>query len=92
MNYKLIRRNSAEYPAMLKYIKDPPKQLYCMGDTRLLNEPCFAIIGSRSCTEKGEKLAERMAMELCEYNLCIVSGMALGIDSAAHRRCNFSRW
>lgn len=85
MEYKIIEKNEKEYPALLKIIENPPKQLYAMGNTDLLNEPCFAIIGSRSCTERGIELATSMARELCNYNLCIVSGMALGIDTAAHR-------
>ena len=90
MEYRIIEKDSPNYPALLKIIDDPPKQLYAMGNTGLLNEPCFAIIGSRSCTEKGAKLATNIAKELCTYNFCIVSGMALGIDTAAHKRSYFS--
>lgn len=84
MNYKIIDKNHKNYPVLLKIIENPPERLYAMGDTTLLNEPCFAIIGSRSCTEKGIEIATNIAKELCNYNFCIVSGMAIGIDTAAH--------
>ena len=87
----VINMNDEKYPESLKQIEDPPKQLYAVGDVGVLKNTCFAIIGSRCCTEKGKNIAENMAKELCSYNMCIVSGMALGIDTAAHRRCNYCR-
>ncbi len=83
--YKIITPVDINYPTALKTIENVPKQLYVMGNEEILNNICFSIIGSRSCTEKGIKIAEEMAKELCEYNVCIVSGLALGIDTAAHR-------
>lgn len=76
--------DNEEYPENLKNIKKPPTQLYVLGDEKILNESCIAIIGSRVCTPEGAKLAENFARELSMSGVCIVSGMALGIDTAAH--------
>ena len=84
MEYKLIKIEDEDYPTSLKSIKDPPQELYVMGNVKILNKTCFSIIGSRKCTDIGIKRAQKIAKQLCEYNLCIVSGMALGIDTAAH--------
>lgn len=83
--YKIITPTDTNYPMALKTIANIPRQLYVMGDDKILNDTCFSIIGSRTCTERGKKVAEEMAKKLCEYNVCIVSGLALGIDTAAHR-------
>ena len=79
------------YPVSLKNISNPPKQLYILGNEKLLNEKSIAIIGSRVCTDEGKKLAEYFAKELSNNGICIVSGMAKGIDTAAHFRC-FKNW
>lgn len=81
---KKIRIEDGEYPQLLKNIKNPPKQLYVLGNENILNEQCIAIIGSRICTPEGAKLAENFASELSKSGICIVSGMARGIDTAAH--------
>ena len=81
---KKICIDDKEYPEHLKNIHNPPKQLYILGDENILDEQCIAIIGSRICTPEGEKLAEKFARELSESGICIVSGMAKGIDTAAH--------
>ena len=81
---KKIRIEDGEYPQLLKNIQKPPKQLYALGDENILNEKCIAIIGSRICTPEGAKLAEKFARELSKSGICIVSGMAKGIDTAAH--------
>ena len=59
--------------------------LYAIGNLHWLNHPTIAIVGSRSATPQGEKNAEEFAKSLCEQGLCVISGMALGIDGAAHR-------
>ena len=73
------------YPDSLRKIKNPPKQLYLEGDINLLNANIISIIGSRSCTENGIKLATKFAKGLSKQDIVIASGMAIGIDSAAHR-------
>lgn len=81
---KKITIKDEKYPEILKYIPKPPKQLYILGDEKILNEKCIAIIGSRVCTPEGAKIAEKFSKELSERGICIVSGMAKGIDTAAH--------
>lgn len=81
----LVTLADAEYPKSLLEITDPPPFLYAKGNLSLLNQPSIAIVGSRNASVQGEKNAEAFAHDLCAYGLCIVSGMALGIDGAAHR-------
>lgn len=83
-NIKVIKKENVNYPEHLLKIKKPPEQLYVLGDETLLNKQSIAIIGSRDCTEYGYEQAQRFAKELARGNICIVSGMAIGIDSAAH--------
>jgi DNA processing protein len=73
------------YPKQLLEISNPPAVLYAIGNLHLLNHPSIAMVGSRSATPQGEKNAEDFAESLCNHGLCVVSGMALGIDGAAHR-------
>lgn len=81
---KIIKIEDSNYPKSLLNIKNPPKQLYVLGDEGLLNKQSLAIVGSRDCTEYGHNQAIRFAKEIAKENVCIVSGMAIGIDSAAH--------
>jgi DNA processing protein len=73
------------YPQALLEIATPPAILYAKGNLNCLSLPCLAIVGSRNATPQGEKNAEDFAENLSRQGLCIVSGMALGIDGAAHR-------
>ncbi|MGZ8257593.1 MAG: DNA-processing protein DprA [Methylotenera sp.] len=84
-NNHLVTLADAHYPKALLEISDPPPLLYAKGNLALLNQPSIAIVGSRNASVQGEKNAEAFAHGLCGYGLCIVSGMALGIDGAAHR-------
>lgn len=84
-NNHLVTLADPEYPRSLLEISDPPPFLYAKGNLALLNQPSIAIVGSRNATVQGEKNAEAFAHDLCSYGLCIVSGLALGIDGAAHR-------
>ena len=79
-----INMEDKDFPDSLKNIKFAPLELYVLGDKKLLKQKCIAIVGSRVCTEKGQKIADYFARTLCKHNICIVSGMALGIDTAAH--------
>lgn len=80
----IITINDKKYPPKLKIIKNPPIKLYTIGNVELLNENSISIIGSRNCSKKGGKLAEKFAFELTNQGLAIVSGMAKGIDRKAH--------
>ena len=84
-NNHLVTLADAAYPQALLEITDPPPFLYAKGNLELLNCPSIAIVGSRNASVQGEKNAEAFAQGLAEHRLCIVSGLALGIDGAAHR-------
>lgn len=75
-----------EYPYKLRKIKNPPKELYYIGNINILNEKCFAIIGSRSCTEKGKRISQEYSTKLSLANLIITSGMA------KRHRCICTYW
>jgi len=74
-----------DYPKALLEIADPPAVLYCKGRRTLLNQPALGIVGSRNATPQGVRDAEAFAQALSDAGLTIVSGLALGIDAAAHR-------
>jgi DNA processing protein len=84
-NAHLITLADSAYPQALLEISNPPAVLYAIGNVHWLNHPSIAMVGSRSATPQGEKNAEDFAISLCNQGLCVVSGMALGIDGAAHR-------
>jgi DNA processing protein len=81
----LVTLADATYPRMLLEIPDPPTVLYIRGRVELLNRPALAIVGSRNATPQGCQTAQSFAHALAEGGLTIVSGLALGIDAAAHR-------
>lgn len=72
------------YPDRLRKIENPPKSIYVIGNIEILNNVGIAIIGSRKNTQYGEKWCNYFTEKLIEYDLNIISGMALGIDSIAH--------
>jgi DNA processing protein len=72
------------YPQRLLEIYDPPPVLRCLGDVSLLNRPGLAIIGTRNPTPYGSGMAQQLARDLANRGLVILSGMARGVDSAAH--------
>jgi DNA processing protein len=72
------------FPQSLLNTTDPPLLLYVKGNLQLLNQPALAIVGSRNATAQGKRNAEAFAQAASEAGLCIVSGMAQGIDTAAH--------
>ena len=84
-NNHLVTLADQHYPKALLEISDPPALIYAKGNLAMLNQPSIAIVGSRNASVQGEKNAEAFAQGLSGYGLCIVSGLALGIDGAAHR-------
>ncbi len=84
-NNFLVTLADSHYPKSLLEITDPPPVLYAKGKLELLNQPSIAIVGSRNATTQGKENAEAFAKGLSSFGLCIVSGLALGIDGAAHR-------
>jgi len=71
------------YPKMLKEIHDPPIGLYRKGGY-LFTQPCIAVVGSRRTTLYGQSVARKLGAELAQMGFCVVSGLARGIDTAAH--------
>ena len=82
---KKIECFEKEYPNKLLKIREYPQKLYYLGNVELLNnKKIVAIVGSRKCSEYGRKYARYFAKELSKRNICIISGLAIGIDAAAH--------
>lgn len=81
----IVTLADAHYPQALLQIADPPPLLYVKGRGDLLNRPALAIVGSRNATPQGVVTTESFARALSDSGLTIVSGLALGIDAAAHR-------
>jgi DNA processing protein len=81
----LITLDDPRYPALLRCIDDPPIALFYAGNPEILRLPQLAIVGSRNPTASGRDTAEAFARHLSECGLSIVSGLATGIDGAAHR-------
>jgi DNA processing protein len=82
---KKVMINEKEYPRLLREIKDPPQSLYCIGDISLLKKRCIAVVGSRKTSEYGKWAAYKTGSRMAEHDMTVVSGMALGIDSYAHK-------
>jgi len=81
----LITLADLHYPRRLLETDQPPPLLYAKGNLQILKRPAMAIVGSRHATAQGETTAENFAESLCRAGLAVVSGLALGIDGAAHR-------
>ena len=73
------------YPPLLRTIDDPPDKLYVRGDPMVLHEPLLAIVGSRRASPAGKRAAQTLGAQLVAAGLPVCSGLALGIDGAAHR-------
>lgn len=80
----IVTLAESDYPAQLLNIQDPPPLLYFKGNRDLLTKPALAIVGSRNATPQGLSNAEAFAESASNAGFCIISGMALGIDAAAH--------
>jgi DNA processing protein len=83
----LITLGSQFYPVHLSEIYDPPPVLYVRGEARILPDPAIAVIGTRHPTPYGLGVAERLAQDLSNCGLVIISGLARGIDAMAHKGC-----
>ena len=82
---RIVTLADAAYPQALLTTADPPVLLYVKGRAELLNHPALAIVGSRNATKQGEANAEAFAASVAAAGLTVISGLALGIDAAAHR-------
>jgi len=81
---RVISLEEPAYPPCLRHIYDPPRVIYIKGKPEVLHHPMFAVVGARRASYYGQKVAAKIAGELSLTGLCIVSGMARGIDTAAH--------
>lgn len=86
-NRFILTLEDLRYPALLKEIYDPPPVLYAEGELSCLNSPCLAIVGTRKPTVSGLDIAKEFSATLSLHGLTIVSGLAKGIDAAAHQGC-----
>ena len=81
----LLRPDAPAYPSRLHDCSDPPRTLWVRGDLSLCDKPCVAIVGTRRATAYGERVARELGRVLALAGATIVSGLARGIDAAAHR-------
>ncbi len=84
-NSEIITFDDPLYPSLLKQIYDPPLVIFIQGNKQLLNQNQLALVGSRSASINGRETAFSLAQQLSEVGLVITSGLALGIDAAAHK-------
>ena len=82
---RLVTPADADYPARLRDAPGAPLALYVKGDVSALSKPSVALVGTRRATAYGLDVANRLAHDLAQAGWCVVSGLALGIDAAAHR-------
>lgn len=73
------------YPALLREIPDPPDELWVSGDLATLEGPCIAVVGSRAASQYAMEISAALAFDLAGRGMVVVSGMARGVDGAAHR-------
>ena len=83
--HHLLRRDQPAYPERLAILPGAPPLLFVKGDPEVLRQPAVAIVGSRNPSGHGRRVAGDFAGELVRYGLVITSGLAVGIDAAAHR-------
>lgn len=85
INARLLAWCEPDYPALLRHLSPPPPCIAVRGKLDLLNHPCIALVGARDASAAGLRLAETLARELGQAGVTIVSGLARGVDGAAHR-------
>lgn len=91
MNITEIKFNDEDYPRRLRNIKHPPKQIYIIGNKEVLSHKGIAIVGARNCSKEGARNARLFSANIAKEGFTIISGMAKGIDAAAHSRSNRSK-
>ncbi|MDX1796206.1 MAG: DNA-processing protein DprA [Hydrogenovibrio sp.] len=83
-HHSILTLADSDYPSLLAEISDPPILLYVLGEVAMLSEPQLGIVGSRSASKYGKAIAQDFASHLASVGLTITSGLASGIDQAAH--------
>jgi len=86
-NIHVLDLHTPLYPELLKQIFAPPPVLFAKGDTTVLSRHCMSVVGTRQPTTYGKNVVELIVKELVKHSLCIVSGLASGIDTFAHETC-----
>jgi DNA processing protein len=82
----IVVLDDGSYPTYLREIPDPPITLYVKGNWQAcLDLPCIAVVGSRQCSTYGKNAAEMLSRDLASRGICIISGLARGIDTSAHK-------
>lgn len=87
LGIKVVTVKSADYPYLLKEISSYPILLYCKGNTSLLNSECLGVVGSRRSTKYGTTIGASIVKDVAINKITIVSGLAEGIDTVAHKSC-----
>jgi DNA processing protein len=82
---ELLHRDDPAYPAALEDCPDPPRRLWAQGDLALLERPTVAIVGTRLASAYAERVTRQLANTLARAGACVISGLARGVDAAAHR-------
>ena len=84
---RFVGRSEASYPGRLRSVHDPPIGLFVRGNAELqvLDQPCVAVVGARACSSYGTEVAVTLGRELARAGVVVVSGLARGVDGAAHR-------
>lgn len=90
---KWISIGEPDFPAMLgqEMMKDPPFMIFYRGNLDVLKKKCVSVVGTRRCGVNGRRAAEKFAKDACDDGLCVVSGLAYGIDGAAHKGAVLSK-
>lgn len=83
----ILTKYDDNYPSKLKYFHDAPFFLYCKGDLSLLEQNSLAVVGSRKPTNYGRIVTEKLVRDIARSGIVIISGLAYGVDSIAHRAC-----
>lgn len=84
-NTHMLHFTAPEYPAMLQPLADAPAWLFCRGNPAVFKQPCLGIVGSRAASQLSEELTQTISKALAKAGVCIVSGLAKGIDTSAHK-------
>ena len=80
-----IQRSDADYPEALRDLPSPPRRIWVRGELSILGRPCVAIVGTRRATPYAERVTAELARTLARAGACVISGLARGVDAAAHR-------
>jgi len=80
----ILKKGDPRWPVGLNNLAQPPEAIFCKGDLELLDKPIVAIVGTRDSTRYGMEVAKKLAGQLAELGIVVVSGLADGIDAAAH--------